>query len=116
MVAAEEKSAPSEAVPADPRGDAKRSSAQAKPLWTDGPQPRLAVSCAPWLAVMYAGLAKAMNEVTTLPAMLLPLTTYNARVQPQIRAQREFVGWNTLLECTWHYTSILNPKSMSHPA
>jgi len=26
--------------------------------------------------------------------------TPNARVQPQIRAQREFVGWNTLLGIT----------------
>jgi hypothetical protein len=27
----------------------------------------------------------------------LYLMTHNAGVQPQIRAQREFVGWNTLL-------------------
>ena len=38
--------------------------------------------------------------------------TYNAAVQPQIRAQREFVGWNCLLELTWLAARVFDQPAM----
>ena len=97
MVTAQERSAPSSATPAELTDEAKRSSGQTKPLCIDGRPARQAVIRAPSPNVTAFVLANSMNEVTTLPAMLLLSNTYNAAVQPQIRAQREFVGWNCLL-------------------